>query len=83
MGQAAVDAAKATQGQLTTLGLTAKVGVTPMIGTNDVTCEKFSSADAKVLVDWALKSTFVRLLAYWVQDSDPSHAYIDVFKTFR
>ncbi len=41
------------------------------------------SGHAKVLVDWALKNTFVRLLAYWVQDSDSSHTYIDVFKTFR
>jgi chitinase len=83
MGQAAVDAAKATQAQLATIGLTAKIGVTPMIGTNDVSCEKFSTGDAHVLVDWAQKNDFVRLLAYWVQDSDPSHAYVSVFKTFH
>lgn len=83
MGQAAVDAAKATQAQLATIGLSSSVGVTPMIGTNDVSCEKFSAADAHVLVDWAQKNSFVRLLAYWVQDSDPSHTYSEVFKTFH
>jgi chitinase len=83
MGQAAVDAAKATQAQISALGLSSKVGVTPMIGTNDVSCEKFSAADAHVLVDWSKTSSSVRLLAYWVQDSDPSHAFIDVFKTFH
>ncbi|MGZ3416793.1 MAG: RICIN domain-containing protein [Polyangiales bacterium] len=83
MGQAGVDAAKATNGQLSTLGLSAKVGVTPMIGTNDVSCEKFSTSDSHVLVDWAQTNSFIQLLAYWVQDSDPSHSYIDVFKTFH
>jgi chitinase len=83
MGQAAVDAAKATRDQLTKLGLSSKIGITPMIGKNDVACENFTTADAKVVVDHAAANTYVRLLAYWVQDSDPSHAYIDVFKTFH
>jgi hypothetical protein len=83
MGQAAVDAARATRTQIADLGLAAKVGVTPMIGTNDVTCERFSTNDARVLVSFAQANSFIGTLAYWVQDADPTHAFIDVFKTFH
>jgi chitinase len=82
MGQAAIDAANATRTQLANLGLNAKVGVTPMIGTNDITCEKFTTTDASILVNWAKANSFVNLLAYWVQDADSSHSYINIFKTF-
>jgi chitinase len=82
MGQAAIDAANATRNQLSTLGLNAKVGVTPMIGTNDVTCEKFTTTDASILVNYAKANSFINLLAYWVQDADGSHSYINIFKTF-
>jgi len=83
MGQAAVDAAKATRSQLSNMGLASKVGVTPMIGTNDVTCEKFSTNDASVLVNFAQANSFIGLLAYWSQDADSSHSYINIFKTFH
>jgi hypothetical protein len=83
MGQAAVDAAKATHNQLSNIGLGAKVGVTPMIGTNDVTCEKFSTTDASVLVNFAQANSFINLLAYWEQSADPNHSYINIVKTFR
>jgi hypothetical protein len=83
MGQAAVDAAKATRSQLGTLGISAQVGVTPMLGTNDVTCEKFSTSDASVLVNFAQANSFISLLAYWEQSADPNHSYINIFKTFH
>jgi chitinase len=83
MGQAAVDAAKATRTQLANIGMNAKVGVTPMIGTNDVTCEKFSTGDASVLVNFAQGNSFINLLAYWEQAADPKHDYINIFKTFH
>jgi len=83
MGQAAVDAASATRSQLANIGLSAKVGVTPMIGTNDVTCEKFSTSDASVLVNYAQANSYIRLLAYWAQGADPNHSYINIFKTFH
>jgi hypothetical protein len=83
MGKAAVDAANATHSQLGSIGLAAKVGVTPMIGTNDTTCEKFSTADASVLVNFAQSNAFINLLAYWEQSADSSHSYINVFRTFH
>jgi hypothetical protein len=83
MGQAAVDAANATRTQLTNLGLSSKVGVTPMIGVNDVTCENFTTNDARVLVNYAQANSFIGLLAYWEQTVDSTHAYIDLFKTFH
>jgi len=83
MGQAAIDAANATQSQLSNNGISAHVGVTPMIGTNDVTCEVFRSTDASLLVNYAQNHSFISLLAYWSQDADSNHTYINIFKTFH
>jgi chitinase len=83
MGQAAIDAASATRNQLSSLGVSAQVGVTPMIGVNDVTCENFSTSDAQVLVNYAQANTYIGLLAYWEQSADANHAYINIFKTLH
>jgi hypothetical protein len=83
MGQAAVDAASATRSQLSSIGMAAKVGVTPMIGTNDVTCENFKTGDATVLVNYAQANSYIKTLAYWAQGADPNHSYINIFKTFH
>jgi len=83
MGQAAIDAASATKTQLANLGIAAKVGVTPMIGVNDVTCENFTTTNAQQLVTYAQANSYIGLLAYWVQDADPTRAYINIFKTFH
>jgi hypothetical protein len=83
MGQAGVDAANATRSQIAALGLGSQVGVTPMIGVNDTTCENFTTSDARVLVSYAQANSFIGLLAYWVQDADPGQAYISIFKTFH
>jgi chitinase len=78
MGQAAVDAANATRNQT---GM--NVGITPMIGVNDTSCENFTTNDAHVTVNFAQGASFVNLLAYWVQDADPNNSYINIFKTFH
>ncbi len=83
MGQAGVDAANATKNQLAANGISAHVGITPMIGVNDVSCENFTTSDANVVVNFAQGNSFVNLLAYWVQDADPNHSYINIFKTFH
>jgi hypothetical protein len=83
MGQAAIDAANATKNQLAANGINAKVGITPMIGQNDTACENFTTNDASILTNWAQGQTFVNLLAYWDQDADTSHSYINIFKTFH
>jgi Ricin-type beta-trefoil lectin domain len=83
MGQAAIDAANNTRNQLSANGINAKVGITPMIGVNDTTCENFKTGDASILVNWAQGQSFVNLLSYWDQDADGGHSYINIFKTFH
>ena len=65
MGQDAIAAVIATEKQLDTLGLNAKVGVTPMIGVNDIASEVFTLADAQSLVDYAKTDPRLALLAMW------------------
>jgi chitinase len=83
MGQAAIDAASATQGQLASIGLAAKVGVTPMAGKNDVMCEDFTVANAGQLETFAQANGYVRLLAYWAIGADPGHTYLSAFHPFH
>jgi hypothetical protein len=65
------------------IGLAAKVGVTPMAGKNDVACEDFSVANAQQLEAYAQSSGFVRLLAFWAVGADPSHQYLAAFHPFH
>jgi chitinase len=65
MGKNAVDAAVATEHQLDGLGLNAKIGVTPMIGVNDIASEVFTLADAQSLVDYAKTDPRIALLSMW------------------
>jgi hypothetical protein len=97
MGKAAVDAASATKNQLANIGLSAKVGVTPMIKTNDTTCEVFSPTDASVLVNYAQSNSYIMTLGYWKENCDSStdrscdlnsvkysaNTFINIFKTFH
>ena len=53
MGQDAIEAAQATAALIKSLSLNATVGVTPMIGVNDVSSEVFSLADAQLLSNYA------------------------------
>ncbi|MGB7357632.1 MAG: Calx-beta domain-containing protein [Mycobacterium sp.] len=71
MGAYAIDAAQATYAQLSSLygeygqqfGWN-QLGVTPMIGVNDVTTEVFTVADAQALEDFA-RSTGLGMLSMW------------------
>jgi hypothetical protein len=91
MGQAAADAASATHNQLSSLGLSAGVAVTPMLGVNDTTCENFKTSDASVLVNFAQANSYIKRLAYWKENGSsgdtpydyPSNNYINIFKTFH
>jgi hypothetical protein len=71
MGTDAIDAAVATIAQLGTLypakstaELAAMIGVTPMIGVNDVAGETFTLADAQQLESYALSNGFA-MLSFW------------------
>jgi hypothetical protein len=65
MGQDAINAAIATEKQLADLGLTAKIGITPMIGINDIASEIFTQADAQALVNYAKTDPHIALLSMW------------------
>ena len=83
MGAAAVSAANGTRNQIASLGMTSSVGVTPMNDVNDTTCEVFSTANARTLVNFAQANSFVRRLAYWAIGRDPSHAHLNIFHPFQ
>jgi len=63
MGLDAQDAADATHSQVG--ALTGNIGVTPMIGQNDNTAERFLLTDASSLVTFANSNSFVKRLAMW------------------
>ncbi len=65
MGQDAINAAIATEKQLAGLGLTAKIGITPMIGVNDIASEVFKLADAQAVADYAKTDPHIALLSMW------------------
>jgi hypothetical protein len=66
MGQAAMAAAAATEGQLITAKLTTTVvGVTPMIGVNDTRGETFTLANAQSVLNSADVTEYVSRLSIW------------------
>jgi chitodextrinase len=65
MGYNAISAAIATEQQIAGVGLSAKLGITPMIGVNDVASEVFTLADAQALLDYARSDSNVVRLAMW------------------
>ena len=65
MGLSAIQASEATQQQLASIGLDAKIGITPMIGVNDIVSEVFKLSDAQMLVDYAANDPDVAMLSMW------------------
>jgi hypothetical protein len=66
MGPNAVAAASGAACQLKSLGSKARIGITPMIGSNDSDGETFTLEDAQVVVNYALaNSNSVALLSFW------------------
>ncbi len=76
MGQAAIDAATSTANQLATVypslsssSRLAMVGITPMIGENDVANEVFTLSDAVKVNTWA-RANGIAMLAWWSVSRD-------------
>ena len=65
MGQDAIDAALATVSQLRGMGIDAKVGITPMIGINDVQSEVFTLEDATQLMAFAKDNPDIASIGMW------------------
>ncbi|MCP4167352.1 MAG: hypothetical protein GY759_15895 [Chloroflexi bacterium] len=70
MGQYAIDAAQNTYNQMLNLGLDTQIGVTPMIGQNDVPTERFYLQDGIKLLNWAKTTSWVSLLSMWSTGRD-------------
>src|SRR5260370_1289750 len=69
-GDNAISAAKATEKQLPSLGLSPKIGITPMIGRNDDAAEVFTLDDARKLVAFAKGDPNVVELSMWALNRD-------------
>jgi hypothetical protein len=66
MGPNAVAAAAGAMCQLKSVGLAAKIGLTPMIGVNDSAGETFTLDDAQVVLNYALaNSNSIALISFW------------------
>lgn len=65
MGQYAIDAGQNTHDQMINMGVDTTIGVTPMIGLNDVTTERFYVNDGAKLVNWANQMPWVSMLSIW------------------
>jgi hypothetical protein len=65
MGQNAIDAANNTLNQVHSVGLSSTMGITPMIGRNDVSPEVFTLNDAQTVVNFAKPNGNVTRLAVW------------------
>jgi chitinase len=65
MGKAAISAAQATEKQITSIGLSAKIGITPMIGLNDTMPETFTTDDARQVLDFAKQTNYIGSLSMW------------------
>lgn len=72
MGGYAIQAAQATYDQARSAGLNTKIGITPMIGQNDVQGEIFRLEDAKQLVEWAKTVDWVAEISMWSVNRDTS-----------
>ena len=65
MGLSAQQAASNTHNQVVAAGLTASIGVTPMIGINDVNTEIFQLSDAQSLLNFANANSYITRIAMW------------------
>jgi hypothetical protein len=65
MGLDATNAASATEAQIRNAGLSATVGITPMIGVNDTNTEIFNLNDAQTVLNFANGNSYVSRIAIW------------------
>ena len=65
MGLSAQQAASNTHNQVVAAGLSATIGVTPMIGINDVNTEIFQLSDAQGLLSFANANSYITRLSMW------------------
>ncbi|KAJ2996556.1 hypothetical protein HDV02_006389 [Globomyces sp. JEL0801] len=82
MGKHAIEASEATFKQLQAIGFTkTTIGITPMIGNNDIVGEVFTLNNAKELNEYYLKTPFVSFLSMWSGNRDVFVAGGPLFST--
>ena len=83
MGDAAISSANGARLQLVDMGMSStqgllsknlivKVGITPMIGQNDIKTEIFTLPDAQKVLAFAKQNAWVGLLSFWMIQRDNS-----------
>lgn len=80
MGYYAVLAAQRTLAQLRAAGFpNAKIGITAMIGVNDVPEEIFTISDATRVVNFAIQTAYIGLLSFWSINRDVNDIYAPLY----
>lgn len=72
MGKYVINSATNTYAQVQSVGLTSKIGITPMIGVNDVSEEIFTLASANQVLTFANVTPYIRELSFWSVNRDNS-----------
>ncbi|KAJ3270596.1 hypothetical protein HDV01_007692 [Terramyces sp. JEL0728] len=73
MGKYGIQAAQNTYTQVVALGFNnIKIGITPMIGVNDVAGEIFTLANAQEVFTFAQSTSWVQYLSFWSMQRDTS-----------
>lgn len=70
MSDLAIAAARASRRQLLAMGLGVKLGITPMIGKNDVPSVVFTLSDAARLAEFARGADWIRSVSFWSINRD-------------
>ncbi|MCX7748082.1 MAG: hypothetical protein N2645_14540 [Clostridia bacterium] len=82
MGELAVNCAKATYEQIQKIDPNMKIGIITMINRDDHG-SPFTTADAQIVLDFAQKTSWVRLLSFWQSASDANWSFTKLFKAYQ
>ena len=74
MGDLALSAAKGAYAQTQRIDPAIKIGITPMIGVNDVKTEIFSLDDARAVMEFSQKTPWVRSVGFWASNRDQENS---------
>lgn len=82
MGDATISAAKGTLDQMKSMSFNAKLGLTPMIGLNDVKTQFFTLDDAKQVMQFVRQTPKIDHLGFWNIQTAQALDYVSVFNDF-
>ena len=70
MAKYCIQCIQSVKDQLTNLNISSKIGVTPMIGVNDIQDEIFTLDNATELINYCYKNDNIKLLSFWCINRD-------------